>query len=178
VAIKAETSQPKWYLVRTRQHKEAFVNDTLCKVCAGTFLPLLRIKQWQWGRLANKVGPLFPCYLFIHLDLTAQYYTVQRTPGVVGLVSAGTEPIEVQQCIVDEIKRRAANGIVEVSPQTLRTGESVELMQGPLRGISGIFERYLSGPQRVTLLVQLLGAASVRVVAPTEMVARSRDNCT
>lgn len=176
MATKAETSQPKWYLVRTRQHKEAVVNDTLCKVCAATFLPLWRTKQWQWGKLANKVGPLFPCYLFIHLDLTAQYYAIQRTPGVVGLVCAGTEPLEVQQYIIDEVKRRATNGIVEVSPKTLRTGESVELMQGPLRGISGIFERYLSGPQRVTLLVQLLGAASVRVVAPTQMVARSRDN--
>lgn len=171
------TTQPKWYLVRTRQHKEAFVNDTLCKVCVATFLPLLRTKQWQWGRLANKVGPLFPCYLFIQFDLTAQYHTIQRTPGVVGVVCAGTEPLEVQQYIIDEIKGRATHGVVEVSPTTLRSGDSVELMDGPLRGMNGIFERYLSGPQRVTLLVQLLGTASVRVVAPTQIVARTRSYC-
>ena len=169
-----EMTQPKWYLVRTKQHKEPFVNDTLCRVCSDTFLPILRTKQWQWGRPATRLGPLFPCYLFVHFDVMLQYHTIQRTPGVVGLVCAGSEPLEVQQGIIDEIKRRAISGIVELSENSLRPGDSVELLQGPLRGIGGIFERYLSGPQRVTLLVQLLGAASVRVVAPSKLVARCR----
>jgi transcription antitermination factor NusG len=95
---------------------------------------------------------------------------------VVDLVSAGGEPLEVDECIIAEIKTRAINGIVELSQEPLRTGDAVEIIDGPLRGVSGVCERYLSGPERVTLLIALIGATSVRVVAPTRIVARSRDD--
>ena len=165
-----------WYLVRTRQHKEVAVRNTLAKLIADTYLPLLRTKQKHWGRLASRVVPLFPCYLFARLDLHSDYYKVQRIPGVVDLVSAGGGPLEVDECIIAEIKKRATNGIVELSEETLRTGNAVEIIDGPLRGVSGVFERYLSGLERVTLLVTLIGSTNVRVVAPTRIVARSRDD--
>ena len=165
-----------WYLVRTRQYKEVAVRDTLAKLIADTYLPLLRTRQKQWGRLASRIVPLFPCYLFARLDLHSGYYRVQRIPGVVDLVSAGGEPLEVDEYIIAEIKKRATNGIVELPQETLRTGDVVEIIDGPLRGLSGVCERYLSGPERVTLLVTLIGATNVRVVAPTRIVARSRDD--
>jgi len=95
---------------------------------------------------------------------------------VVDLVSAGGEPLEVDEYIIAEIKKRTTNGIVELPQETLRTGDAVELIDGPLRGLRGVCERYLSGPERVTLLVTLIGATNVRVIAPTRIVARSRDD--
>jgi len=161
-----------WYLVRTRQHKEAVVRSNLEKLVAETYLPLLRTTQMQWGKLASRIMPLFPCYLFARLDLESSYYRVQTTPGVVAMVSAGGEPLKVDERIIGEIKRRAINGIVELSQETLRTGDPVEILDGPLRGFSGVFEQYLSGAQRVTLLITLIGATSVRIVAPARIVAR------
>jgi len=158
-----------------RDSTRKWLSRTLSKLTKDTYLPLLRIPQRKSRRLRSNVVPLFPCYLFALIDFTFAYHKIQRTPGVVNLVSAGSEPLEVDECVIDLIKKRATDGIVELPLETLRRGESVEILHGPLRGLSGVFERYLSGLQRVRLLVTLIGAASVRVVAPTTIVARSRD---
>ncbi len=165
--------QPRWYLVRTRQYKEKCVNEALSKLLPDTFLPFLRTSRRIRGQIVSRTVPLFSCYLFASFELQSQYCTIQRTPGVVGVLSAAGEPLEVHENIVEEIRRRGRNGTVELS-QTLRAGDSVEVTDGPLRGVSGIFERYLSGPERVSLLVTLIGAANVRVIAPSVIVVPTR----
>jgi len=167
-------NQVKWYLIRTRQYKEKAVNEALSKLLPNTFLPLLRTSRRVRGKLVGRIVPLFSCYLFASFELQSQYRTIQRTPGVVGVLSAADEPLEVQEDILEEIRRRGSNGIVELPQETLRSGDPVEIMHGPLRGVSGIFERYLSGPERASLLVTLIGAANVRVIAPSAVVGRTQ----
>jgi transcriptional antiterminator RfaH len=144
-----------WYLVRTKQHKELLVRQMLSTGTFDTFLPLLRTSRNHWGRIEETVEPLFPTYIFAFFDLEAQYYTIQWTPGVVGLVCAGDEPSEIEPRIVDEIKSRTTKGVVTLLPKELQPGE-LNLADGPLRGLAAVFERYMSGRERVALLVELL----------------------
>jgi transcription elongation factor/antiterminator RfaH len=165
------TSKSKWHLVRTKQYKEAFVRNMLSKKASDTFLPLLRIQRPHWGKVTHTVTPLFPCYLFAQIDLETEYHFVQRTPGVVGLLCAGGEPSEVDESVIEEIRKRGTNGIVELPQGTFSSGESVSVVSGPLRGISAIFERYMSGSQRAALLLDLIGGASVRTILPCALIA-------
>jgi transcriptional antiterminator RfaH len=135
-----------------------------------TFLPLLRTTRKNWGRIEETVEPLFPTYIFAFFDLEAQYYTVQWTPGVVGLVCAGAEPSEIDPGIIDEIKKRTSKDIVTLRPKELQPGEPVNLADGPLRGLVAVFERYMSGHERVALLVELVGGATLRIIAPSSRV--------
>jgi transcriptional antiterminator RfaH len=159
-----------WYLVRTKQHKESLVRQVLSTRGLDIFLPLLRTTRNHWGRIEETIEPLFPTYIFAFFDLEAQYFAVQWTPGVVGLVRAGDEPSEVDPRIIDQIKSRTSKGVLTLVPKKLQRGEPVNLADGPLRGLVAVFERYLSGRERVALLLELVGGATLRVIAPTSRV--------
>ena len=161
---------PRWYLVRTKQHKEKLVQSILTERIPNCFLPFLMTRFDPRNNSAAKIVPLFPCYVFAFFDLETQYHKVQRTPGVNGVVCAGGEPSEVDESIVEEIKNRGPNGVVELPRKTLEAGQSVNILSGPLRGISAVFERYLSGAERAALLVNFISGASVKLILPVALV--------
>ncbi|HLH76013.1 MAG TPA: transcription termination/antitermination NusG family protein [Candidatus Binataceae bacterium] len=160
-----------WYLVRTKPHKERWVFDQLKRITQEPFLPLLRSKTRCFGRLTTTVKPLFPCYVFSRFNLKTCYYDVKYTPGVHSLVGVGGEPVVVSKLIVEEIRRRGENGIVEIQPPALGHGQRITIVDGPFRGFQAIFDRYLSSSERVAILLDAIGASSIRVVLPLSCVA-------
>ena len=93
-------------------------------------------------------------------------------PGVGGVVSAGAEPLTVPPLVVDEIKRRSINGVVEPVEDPLRNGDCVCVVDGPFKGFEAIFDRYLSTPERVAILLSTLETNGLRIVLPVDSVAR------
>ena len=172
VSERFSVEQRRWYLIRTKQHKERLVRQQLAEFVANTFLPLLRTKQSQWGRIVQMIVPLFPCYIFSLLDLGSDYHRIMRAAGVVGLVCAGEEPSVVDGSIVEEIKRRGRDGIIELPEEAFHAGQAVQVKNGPFRGLNAVVERYLSGTERVALLLNEVGGANVRVILPPSQIAR------
>lgn len=165
----------KWYLVRTKQQKEALVQYKLAGFLYRTFLPRIRTGRPRGGILVESVTPLFPCYLFALFELESALYKVLHTNGVAGIVCAGSTPSEVDPSIIEEISCRGQNGIIEVPPKTLSAGERVRLTDGPLKGFAGIFDHYRSGSRRVALLLNVVGA-SMKVIVPVSSVASVSGN--
>ncbi len=166
------SSASQWYLVRTKPGKEKWVRDQLAVALPAVFLPLLKAKMPRWGRLAVSIAPLFPCYLFAKLDLSAHYFEVKYLPGVQGLVSAGNDPVAVPEEIISEIRRRGVDDIVEIADKAFDNGERVRVVLGPFRGFEAIFERYLSGAERVAILLSAVQAGGLRVVLPASALAK------
>ncbi len=162
----------QWYLVRTKPHRERSVEMQLRDLVAELYLPLLKAKTSRWGRLRWVLAPLFPCYLFARFDLRGGYFTVRYLPGVHSIVSAGRDPIAVAPMVVEEIRRRSVNGVVELKERPFGYGERVRLVHGPFKGFEAVFERYLSGAERVSVLLSTVEATGVRVVLSAEAVAR------
>jgi transcriptional antiterminator RfaH len=164
-----------WYLVRTKPGKERWVRDQLAELSPDVFLPLLRARMPRWGKLAISVAPLFPCYLFARLDLSEHYFGVRYLPGVSGLVCAGSEPAIVPEEIIHEIRRRGVDDIVEIIEKPSGNGERVKVVDGPFRGFEAVFERYLSGAERVAILLSALEASGtgLRVVLPASALAKA-----
>ena len=119
------------------------------------------------------VGPLFPCYVFARFDLQRSYFEVKYMPGVRGIVSAGSDPLAVPTGIVTEIRRRGVDDVVEIAEKPLGTGDRVVVVEGPFRGFEAIFERYLSGAERVAILLSAIEAGGLRVLLPASAVAKS-----
>jgi transcriptional antiterminator RfaH len=164
---------PQWYLVHTKPQKERWVADQLSPILDDVFLPLLKGRAPRWGRMAESIGPLFPSYLFARFDLQARYFDIKYLQGVKGLVSAGNEALVVPPAIVDEIRNRMVGGVVEIVPAPLAPGERVTVVEGPFRGLEAIFERYLSGAERVAILLSTIDASGVRMVLPAGSVSKS-----
>src|SRR5438105_18766 len=57
-----------WFLVRTKPHKERWVRDQLASTAQDVFLPLMKTRMRQWGRLNDAIVAMFPCYLFAYFD--------------------------------------------------------------------------------------------------------------
>ena len=157
---------PNWYLVRTKPHKERWVSDQLAGYASEVFLPLLRTRR----RHKLAVSPLFPCYLFARFDLRRNYFTVKYTPGVHGLVSAGSEPLAVPVSIIEELRQRGSDGVVELPQKAFGPGERVKVVAGPFRGFDAIFQRYLSSSERVAILLEAIQSQGIRIVLPSEFV--------
>jgi transcriptional antiterminator RfaH len=162
----------EWYLVRTKPGKERWVSDQLATILPEVFLPMLEARIPRWGKLAWSVMPLFPSYLFAQFDLQARYFDVKYLPGVSGIVSAGCDPLVVPTQVIEEIKRRGVNGIVKIEPKEFDRGERVRVVEGPFRGIEAIFERYLSGAERVAILLSEVESNGLRVVLPSSAVEK------
>lgn len=162
----------EWYLVRTKSGKERWVHEQLAEKTEEAFLPLLEARTFQWGRPARSLLPLFQCYVFARFDLEDRYFDVKYMPGVQGIVSAGLDPLAVPAAVIDDIKRRGVNGVIKIEPETFNPGERVRVVEGPLRGFEAIFDRYLSGAERVALLLATVEANGVRVVLSASSVSK------
>ena len=164
-----------WYLIQTKRGKERCVHDKLATIVSEVFLPILKTRiSGQGQRGVWGTSPLFPRYLFAKFDLQRRYFDVKYMPGVGGVVSAGAEPLAVPPLVVDEIKRRSINGVVEPVEDPLTNGDCVRVVDGPFKGFEAIFDRYLSTPERVAILLSTLETNGLRIVLPADSVARSR----
>jgi len=162
-----------WYLIRTKTGKERWVRDQLSRAVPEVFLPMLRAKVSRWGRMSTGLGPLFPCYVFARFDLEARYFDVKYMTGVRGIVSAGSDPLVVAESIVTEIRRRGIGDIIEIPESPLNPGQHVTVVDGPFRGFEAIFDHYLSGAERVAILLNAVESTALRVLLPAAAVAKS-----
>ena len=162
----------EWYLVRTKPGKERWVRDQLSTKVPEVFLPMLKARMPRWGKLAVSIAPLFPCYVFARIDLTTDYFAVKYLPGVQGLVSAGMDPLVVPATIVEEIRLRGVNDVVEIRETPFDSGQRVRVVDGPFRGFEAIFDRYLSGAERVAILLNTIQTAALRVVLSASALAK------
>ena len=164
--------QTAWYLVRSKTGKERWVRDQLANVVPEVFLPMLKAKAPRWGRMVVSIAPLFPCYVFARFDLQRQYFDVKYMAGVHAIVSAGIDPLAVPAAVVSEIRRRGVDDVIEIPDKPFGTGERVVVVEGPFRGFEAIFQRYLSGAERVAILLSAVESGGLRVVLSASAVAK------
>jgi len=160
-----------WYLISSKAGKERWVCQQLAGRIEQSFSPLLRTQTAVGASVRTILQPLFPGYIFAAFDLAVSYFTVMHIPGVRGLVSAGTEPIAVNPETIEGLKLRCPDGIVDIHPTILQPGQRVEIVRGPMQGLNGIFDRYLSANQRVIILLETIGGSALRATLPASGVA-------
>jgi transcriptional antiterminator RfaH len=164
-----ETRELQWHLLRTKAGEERRAREQVSRLTTEVLLPLVRVRVRRWERMTETVAALFPGYMFARFNLGRDYSLLRYTRGVRQIVCFGEEPAVVPHWIIDELKLRCANGPIELAARRLVAGERVIVIEGPFRQFEGIFERHLSGPERVAILLSIMGAGR-RAVLPASMV--------
>jgi transcriptional antiterminator RfaH len=159
-----------WYLIRTKSNRETYVRERLSHITPQVFLPMLKI--FGASHVNSKAVPLFPQYIFVRFDLAAHYFDVRYLPGVNGFVASGREPLEVPEQIVDSVRSRCTDGVVQLRPKPLQGGDRVHVVEGPFRDFEAIFEGYLSGAKRVAILINAIEGRGVRLIADVSTITR------
>lgn len=151
-----------WYAVYTKHQHERHVERQFASKGLETFLPLYQeVHHWQ-DRAQNVQLPLFPCYVFVRMNLQRRL-DVLTTRGVFRLVGSGGVASPIPDREIEPLRTVAA-GSARVEPHPYLTrGDRVRVRSGPLAGTEGIFVRS-KGQCRVVLSVPLLmQAAAVEV---------------
>ena len=160
-----------WYAVRTKRYKERFVARATSLFADDVYLPLIHAKRRCLGAYIDVIEPFFPCYLFVRFVFERMQYTLEHSPGVAGIVSAGKEPCAVHPSIIEEIRSREQDGIIRLNPKKLQPRVRVTVSAGFFRGIEAVFERYLSGTERAAILLDTIGGANIRAVVRSASIS-------
>jgi transcriptional antiterminator RfaH len=160
---------PVWYVISTKTRREEFAQDQLARRDVVTFLPRIL----ESTRMSSKplVAPLFPGYLFVHIDLEEQYFDVVWTPGVRKFIGFGPLPSPVDTAVVDFLRARMGEEGVLRPVSLFKEGDVVRVKRGPLEGLVGIIEKPVCGRGRVRVLMELL-RRQTRVEVPEHIIER------
>src|SRR5215467_8290799 len=158
-----------WCAIYTKHQHEKTACDLLTGKGFEVFLPLYQAKR-QWKDRTKIVSlPVFPCYLFLRINLGRRLEILQ-TPGVFWLVESAGRTCEVPNSEIEAVRRiTQSSATVEPHP-CLKCGDHVRIRQGALAGIEGVLTR-VRNRYRVVVSVNLLQKA-IAVEVDLSMVER------
>jgi transcription antitermination factor NusG len=144
-----------WVALVVRSRHEKSVQTILDAKGYQTSLPLVRcVHKRRSGSEWDSQKPLIAGYVFVAHDQENPFRIV-TTPGVVQIVSFGSAPGTIPDIEIEALERIAASGLPVASCGYTRIGETVELIDGPLKGIKGIVLRQAT-TTRLVVGVELL----------------------
>jgi transcriptional antiterminator RfaH len=152
-----------WFCVYTRPQKEAQV-AAYCRSNLGLECYLPRLRQHRTIRRKRQLvtSPLFPRYLFCRFDLGQSCRAVRYAPDALDLVQTGNGPVVVEDSLVDEIRTWAGEGDEIITLKCdLSVGDTVEVSDGPMRGLSATILHVDDARDRVAVLLSILQGAQL-----------------
>jgi transcriptional antiterminator RfaH len=166
-----DMSSTRWYVVQTQVNSEAKAALNLRRQGFDIYLPRCLKRRRHARKVEVTAKPLFPRYLFVTIDRTAQRWrSIQSTFGVTRLVSQGDEPVSVPEGVVNAIKAREDdNGyvVLNVHP-AFAPGDKVRVLAGAFVDSAGLFDGR-ADRDRVAILLEMLGR-KVRVLLDADLV--------
>lgn len=156
-----------WFLLYTKPKCEDAVTGRLSTAGFATLNPKVRERKLHRMRISEVTGPLFPCYVFARFDKLRDYHLIRYTRGVKTVLGGENGPAEIDALVVEAIEARMISGFVTITP-AFTPGQTVIIKGGPFEGLSAVFEREMSGAERVSILIRTVG---VRLVVDRGMIA-------
>lgn len=167
----------QWYVAHSKPRSEELLWKQYCIRDLESYYPCMRVRTVN--PRARQVQPYFPGYLFVHVDLmNVGISALEWVPGSDRLVSFGDEPATISESLVLAIRRRVEelDQAFEQTSILMQKGDSVMIHDGALSGYEGIFDIYLSGTERVRVLLSLLGNRQLPVELPASYLQRVYSN--
>jgi transcriptional antiterminator RfaH len=157
---------PFWAVVRAVPHHDRLAAECVAMAGFETFTPKIRVKLES----RRRTTPLFPGYFFTRI--VDQWRVLERTMGVLNVVKVGTTPSRCpDEEIAKLIERSDPDGVIRLRARPLPTprrvftpGATVAIVDGPFRGLEGIYAGQ-SARERELVLLNVLGATRPVAVA-------------
>lgn len=174
--------ESRWYAVFTRSRQERIAAAMLDALGVQQFLPTTaQLHQWTDRKQVVNL-PLFPGYLFVHVNPSPETaLRVRKVPGVVDFVGNHSGPLPIPDSQIEDIRTVLAKG-VQCSPHpfpALEEGDRVRVVRGVLAGIEGTFIRNGSKGQLIISVEMIQRSLALNVswqdvepIAPASIAAR------
>ncbi|MFC1935433.1 transcription termination/antitermination protein NusG [Chloroflexota bacterium] len=143
-----------WYVASVQRRKEAALQVGLALYGVEVYNPQIIVVK----RGRKRLEPLFPTYLFCHVDPESeQWPRIRWARGLRYFLGVARKPTPVPASLVEEIRTRVEGWNGGGWESVCAPGDRVRIGDGALSGLEAIFTRYLPGRQRCELLVSLVG---------------------
>ena len=161
-----------WYVAKIKPHKERFLTDYLASKGIETYFPkILRIT-----RRGRVVEPLFPTYIFCKCDpVSPEWPMIRWAPGLSYFLGSDCGPTPVPESLMDYLHVRVEWWNEDGIKPTLRTGERIKVIGGPLDGLEGIFQAYVPARQRCRVLLHTVSRLMTAEVPEAQLQAVASD---
>jgi len=146
-----------WYVIQTKPKKEEEANSYLLTKGVEIFSPLIETFVPRNGKMSKELKPLFPSYIFGKFELEQDYPLVRWARGVKKVLGFGGYPTSVSEEVIEMIRKRTDDSGVVRKTNQFKFNDMVRIKSGPLKDLSGIFERWVSDSERVRILLNLIG---------------------
>jgi len=153
------TDQLNWFALLTKSNFERTVYNSNLKKKISAFLPQIRRKSIRKDRNLMVEYPLFPGYIFVRSTFhAADQLNILKTIGAVRLLGTKTGPVAIPDIQVESLKILTSSNmdLITGSNISLKNGDPVMIIEGPLAGIRGEYIRQ-KGKGRVVIKIDLLG---------------------
>ncbi|HLA73897.1 MAG TPA: transcriptional activator RfaH [Steroidobacteraceae bacterium] len=151
-----------WFLIHTKPAGERLTQVNLLRQGFKVYFPRLLRRTLHRGRWRERIGALFPRYVFVQVETERQSLApVRSTVGVTAVVRFGAQLATVPHSLVSGLMAREepGSGLHRLRQRPLHSGMRVSIISGALCGLDGIFDRE-AGQERAVILLSLLGRST------------------
>lgn len=132
-------SEKYWYALYTKVNQEFKTAEQLAKRAIEYYLPTVtKIKQWS-DRKKKITEPVIKGYIFIYADETERLDAV-TIPSVVRYVSEYGKPAKIPPWQIENLKLVIESKSDFILYDGLVPGQTIEILNGPFKGIKGIIQ--------------------------------------
>ena len=148
----------KWYVINTKPKKEFQVERLFMEGGFEIYTP--RYVQ------DKQIKPFFPGYQFVNFEYPEQYRIVKYTRGVKRIIGNESGPIPISNEVINQIRAREVNGVIELEKYGLEPGlgDEIEVMEGAMKGLRGVFHKELTDKERVIILLNYVSYQGTLVI--------------
>ena len=158
------SSSRNWFAVFTVPQNEKSVVKHLSLREVESFLPTYEtVRVWKNRQRMKIVLPLFPSYLFVHIN-SRERAKVLQSPGVLHIVGNGREHVPLPDAEIEFLRSGLCRQRIEPYRE-LVVGEKVRIKGGVMQGVCGTVVRKGSGVRFVLTLELINQHAAVQVDA-------------
>lgn len=165
-------SEPSWYCVHTKPKCEHLVAAALRHLPGvEPWCPRLRFQRSTPRGKVWFTEALFPSYLFARYRPEESARAVRHANNVIRVVEFGGKPVAVPDQAIADLQGEMQGGELREVSFGVRVGDVVEVAEGPMRGLKGIVESFLSGEERVRVLLEFLGRETLVQVPAAKLLS-------
>jgi transcriptional antiterminator RfaH len=114
---------------------------------------------------------MFPGYLFAKFVYLEQHRAVEASHGIQGIVHFGNHLATLPENIVSGLRSKVGEEEVVTVDPSLKVGQSIEIIEGPFRGLEAVVTQLLPARERIRVLLEFLGRPVEMEISTTRVLS-------
>lgn len=157
-----QVEKERWFAVQVTPRHEKKVALLLEYKSYRHFLPTSQVRRRWSDRIKILDEPLFPGYVFCQ-SRAPLLSGLRGTPGIIRIVNFGGKPCPVPDCDIEDLLRVIQSGRDVAGCPYLAAGQTVQVVSGPLIGVSGTITQIKKRNRLVLSLDVIMKSISVEI---------------